>query len=325
MGVLTLIGFLEEEFGVEISADDVDLTHFESVAGICQAGRGAVAPNLTSNPRSAPRSRIQTPEGTGALVAGRGGGWAAGGAALCSAPRSWSGTVRWAIGEWVMAPGEPARLLGDRGGQDRDHGLHHNLRAHPELYLPDVKEVHYFDSRWHRPPSWYAGHFVGGAGKKGEITPAYSLLPPERVAAVRRLVPDARLILLVREPVETVWSHAVMKLARERGASRPMSSPRSTASSSAVPHQKQRRLHGHDRAWQAEYLPGRMLVASNDEVRERPVELLARVFTHLGVSVPDDWSRFPAGSVIDRGVGGGADLVGRQRPDSIPTTTADPR
>ena len=75
--------------------------------------------------------------------------------------------------------------------------------------------------------------------------------------------------------------------------------------------------------WQAEYPPGRMLVASNDEVRERPVELLARVFTHLGVSVPDDWSRFPAGSVIDRGVGGGADLVGRQRPDSIPTTTAD--
>ena len=38
--------------------------------------------------------------------------------------------------------------------------------------------------------------------------------------------------------------------------------------------------------WQAEYPPGRMLVASNDEVRERPVELLARVFTHLGVSVP---------------------------------------
>ena len=34
MGVLTLIGFLEEEFGVEINADDVDLSHFENVAGI---------------------------------------------------------------------------------------------------------------------------------------------------------------------------------------------------------------------------------------------------------------------------------------------------
>ena len=36
MGVLTLIGFLEEEFGVEINADDVDLTHFENVAGIAR-------------------------------------------------------------------------------------------------------------------------------------------------------------------------------------------------------------------------------------------------------------------------------------------------
>ena len=45
--------------------------------------------------------------------------------------------------------------------------------------------------------------------------------------------------------------------------------------------------------WQAEYPPGRMLVASNDEVRERPVELLARVFTHLGVSVPTTGADFP--------------------------------
>ncbi len=36
MGVLTLIGFLEEEFGVEINADDVDLSHFENVAGIAR-------------------------------------------------------------------------------------------------------------------------------------------------------------------------------------------------------------------------------------------------------------------------------------------------
>jgi hypothetical protein len=233
----------------------------------------------------------------------------------------WSGTVRWAIGSGWMAP--PANLpdfLGIGAAKTGTTWLHHNLRAHPELYLPDVKEVHYFDSRWHRPPSWYAGHFVGGEGKiKGEITPAYSLLPPERVAAVRRLVPDARLILLVREPVETVWSHAVMKLARERGRK-----------SSDVQPEEYREFFSRASTrrnvdytamierWQAEYPPGRMLVASNDEVRERPVELLARVFTHLGVSVPDDWSRFPAGTVIDRGVGGGADLVGRQRPDSMP-------
>jgi Sulfotransferase family len=251
-----------------------------------------------------------------------GGGWAKRAVrALQRTEIVWSGSVRWAMGRGLMAP--PSNLpdfLGIGAAKTGTTWLHHNLRAHPDLYLPDVKEVHYFDSRWHRPPSWYAGHFAAGAGKvKGEITPAYSLLPPKRVEVVRRLVPDARLILLVRDPVETVWSHAVMKLARERGRKPSDVSPEEYQEFFSRPSTRNNvdytAMIGR---WQEEYPPGRLLVASNDEVRERPVELLTQVFTHLGVSVPNDWSGFPAGSVIDRGVGGGADLVGRQRPDSIP-------
>jgi hypothetical protein len=222
--------------------------------------------------------------------------------------------------KWIAHPENLPDFLGIGAAKTGTTWLHHNLRAHPDLYLPDQKEVHYFDARWHRSPRWYAGHFSKGAGKvKGEITPAYSVLPPRKVAAVRRMLPEARLILLVREPVETVWSHAVMKLARERGRK-----------PSDVPHEEYREFFCRSSTrnnvdytamigrWQHEYPADRLLVASNNAVRECPVELLTRVFTHLGVSVPSDWKGFPAGSVIDRGVGGGADLVGRQRPDSIP-------
>ena len=43
--------------------------------------------------------------------------------------------------------------------------LHENLRCHPSLYLPDEKELHYFDWHFHRPLRWYAGHFRQGAGR----------------------------------------------------------------------------------------------------------------------------------------------------------------
>ncbi len=232
-----------------------------------------------------------------------------------------SGAIRWAMARgWIHPPANLPDFLGIGAAKTGTTWLHHNLRAHPELYLPDVKEVHYFDGRWHKSPRWYAGHFVAGAGKvRGEITPAYSLLPPKRVAAVRRLLPDVRLMLVVRDPVDTVWSHAVMKLAREQGRKpsdvsseeyreffeRP--STRSNVDYTAMIER-----------WRAEYPSERLLVVSNDEIRDRPLELLTRVLTHLGVSVPTDWGRFPAGSVIDRGVAGGADVVGRQRPDAIP-------
>ena len=232
-----------------------------------------------------------------------------------------SDAIRWAMARgWMQPPANLPDFLGIGAAKTGTTWLHHNLRAHPGLHLPDVKEVHYFDGRWHRSPRWYAEHFADGSGKiKGEITPAYSLLPPTRVAAVRRLLPEARLILMVRAPVETVWSHAVMKLAREQGRK-----------PNDVPTDEYREFFGRPSTrsnvdytamierWLDQYPSDRLLVVSNDEVRDRPLELLTRVFAHLGVSVPHDWSSYPAGSVIDRGVGGAADVVGRQRPDAIP-------
>ena len=38
----------------------------------------------------------------------------------------------------------------------------------------------------------------------GEITPAYSTLGPDDVRRVHRLVPDARIIFMMRNPVERV-------------------------------------------------------------------------------------------------------------------------
>ena len=62
---------------------------------------------------------------------------------------------------------------------------------------------------------WYVSLFEPGRGKvKGEITPAYSTLRLEDVAHVHDLVPEAKIIFLMRNPVERAWSQFVMRLDR---------------------------------------------------------------------------------------------------------------
>ena len=91
--------------------------------------------------------------------------------------------------------------------------LYHYLRAHPKVFMSPVKEVAFFveEANWTRGLDWYTRQF-GGAGAAiaiGEASTAYTKYPrlrgvPERIAT---LLPDVRLIYVVRDPVERIRSH----------------------------------------------------------------------------------------------------------------------
>jgi hypothetical protein len=84
------------------------------------------------------------------------------------------------------------------------------LRQHPEVYMPAQKEPHYFDrdANFGRGKEWYAMFFrgAGGARAVGEATPwyLYARQAPGRMA---QLVPSARLIAILRNPVDRAYSH----------------------------------------------------------------------------------------------------------------------
>jgi len=147
--------------------------------------------------------------------------------------------------------------------------LGRNLQAHPEVWMPRVKELHYFDEKIHEPKNtairfarrifggganrrwrwqvrrrtrkhlkrfsrddfswdlkyyagapnegWYASLFEQGRGRMvGEITPAYSTLEPEVISRVHGLAPEAKIIFMIRNPIERVWSQAVMSFDRSK-------------------------------------------------------------------------------------------------------------
>jgi hypothetical protein len=96
--------------------------------------------------------------------------------------------------------------------------LYAYLRWHPEITGPSFKEVSFFDRHYARGESWYRAHLparprqwfiksrYGKWPRVGEASPSYLFHPlaPERVAA---MVPDARLIAILRNPIDRALSH----------------------------------------------------------------------------------------------------------------------
>ena len=104
--------------------------------------------------------------------------------------------------------------------------LHHYLDLHPAIAMARPKELNFFfgpgDSdphgvageradwargNWHRGPAWYAARFDPAAPVRGEASPGYtSPSYPEVAARMARLIPGARLVYAVRDPVERAVS-----------------------------------------------------------------------------------------------------------------------
>ena len=89
------------------------------------------------------------------------------------------------------------------------------LAQHPGVCVPKTKELRFFDNQWSKGARWYAACFEPRPGQSVvlEATPNYFPHPlaPERV---RTLLPDAKLIFLLREPVSRAYSHHQYRLAR---------------------------------------------------------------------------------------------------------------
>lgn len=97
--------------------------------------------------------------------------------------------------------------------------LYRNLLQHPGIGGATRKEVHYFDQNHHQGPTWYRSFFSAPAPGEPprlsvEATPYY-LYHPAVPARVKALLPEARFIALLRDPVERAWSDYLH--AREHG------------------------------------------------------------------------------------------------------------
>jgi sulfotransferase family protein len=176
------------------------------------------------------------------------------------------------------------------------------LRRHPAVAGPAWKEVNYFDRRYAKGERWYRGNFpvARGATVVLEATPGY-LFHPLAPLRVRGLLPAARLVALVRDPIARAYSHYQheVTLGREPLAfedaieaeegrmegelERMLADPAyfSYAWWNYTYLARGRYAEQLER-WLAAFPEEQVLVVPTDDLAERPAETYAAVLAHVG-------------------------------------------
>ena len=82
------------------------------------------------------------------------------------------------------------------------------LRRHPDVFMATPKELHFFDRHFDRGLEWYGEQFPVRRVHRaiGEATPSYLFEATVR-ERMHEVLPDARIIVSLREPVSRAYSH----------------------------------------------------------------------------------------------------------------------
>lgn len=129
---------------------------------------------------------------------------------------------------------------------------------------------------------WYLSLFEQLPGIRGEISPSYSMLEVEDIQAMYRLAPDAKLVLLLRNPIDRAWSHYRFSKRREKNYAfnEPFESIKAFIDSD-----KQERRSDYWTTLQrygSVYPSNQILVGFYDAIKAQPTELLSSIVEFMG-------------------------------------------
>ncbi|MFO1468552.1 MAG: sulfotransferase [Steroidobacteraceae bacterium] len=168
--------------------------------------------------------------------------------------------------------------------------LHEILASHPQVGVPEVKEVDFFSYRFDHGYQWYERHFSATASAlaRGEISPSYFCEPavPERLA---RYLPEARILLSLRDPVERALSNHRHEVRVGHLGGEDLSFE--TGLRNNPMYVEQGRYATHLRNWLRHLPRERILIVLMEDVQGDPQRVAREVFSFLGV----DETYVPAG------------------------------
>ncbi|MGZ8226058.1 MAG: sulfotransferase domain-containing protein [Methylococcaceae bacterium] len=146
---------------------------------------------------------------------------------------------------------------------------------------------YYFFLRTRR---WYKSLFTPGEMQiAGEITPRYSILSEKSIAKVHDLMPDIKIIYLLRNPIDRMWSdvamyhsprfgHQGLDTVSEQDVVKFLKDSRHLASSHYLQNLQR---------WKKFYPSSQIFVGFFDELSDKPKELLQSMYQFLEVDTSE--------------------------------------
>jgi hypothetical protein len=214
--------------------------------------------------------------------------------------------------------------------------LNNVLLEHPQVFMPPVNELHFFDRVRNEAPlrrrqvdlarkqirleeekgdaadraylaylrhllsfsnttlEWYKAAYawpVADGVMKGDITPSYLELPRKRVALARELLGPAKLILIIRRPMDRLLSQLRMWAARADRADVPQSDEEWLQLLAEMMEKSER--GGYERGvnlWRSQFGTENLLVLPYGDMRSNPRHMIERIEDHLGIIRHDGYT-----------------------------------
>lgn len=214
--------------------------------------------------------------------------------------------------------------------------LYDQLASHPDAWMPPVKEIGHFNNQCFKPSNrlprskypphgheqlapdesaaffraftperravdgdrWYLELFAAKKDRiAGDISPEYAALRDRSIRWAVRVCPDARYLILIRDPVERFWSAANLHVRTDHYAPEQLQSWPVLRDLLARPLHRRRCYPS--RIWQrwSEVVPdGRAQFFFYDDIRDRPAVVRRAIFDLLGLDpartgLPPDFNR----------------------------------
>lgn len=165
--------------------------------------------------------------------------------------------------------------------------LHSYLDLHPEISMSTPKELFFFnrpDWAVRRDLQWYEDHFDDRARVRGETSPVYSYYPqipgvPERMC---RVIPDARIIYMVRDPVDRMVSE-YLHYAGRGGERRPLEEVFTQDRLELTRYVTRGRYHMQLQRYLEHFPSSRVLVLAQEDLLNDRAGTIRRAFRFLEV------------------------------------------
>src|SRR4029450_1413401 len=176
--------------------------------------------------------------------------------------------------------------------------LYEVLRCHPDIRLSNPKEIGFFFSTprtmLQHDLDWYEKHFEPPDGDKpkpvrGEIAPEYARLKAWQVNRIANLLPELRIILTVRHPIDRFWSQVVLEFGYLKRTDIRKISSLNFLREVELAHNKQfSDYHRTIRIWSKAFGQDSLHIALFDQLQNDPQTFINDILRHIGAATP--WS-----------------------------------
>jgi hypothetical protein len=186
--------------------------------------------------------------------------------------------------------------------------LHELLGPKPELKSSEQARILRWDAKYsivtrnEYTDDWYQSLFDECDPElvTGDFSPDYSLLPDEGVAHLARLVPNARLIFVMRDPVDRLISGTTYAIRKLSGLSEESVINRLMAIARGPMQFNFSDYRSIIERYERFFAPEQIMVLFHDQIKEAPHSLIEQVCSHIGTDFNANWFPSPISKSINR-------------------------